>query len=760
MAKVPQYNRQVNAAPLPSVRQEAAADPNAYGASTARAVSGLGQELTSIQDLMYKRQLELKQQDDVRKVMDIRTKINADYMERFYTGENSILRREGLNALEDKTSGRKSAYQDADEYLTTREQDFIGMADNDTQRQLVKNYLFEHNEMYRRNAALHQAKQSEVATDDLVNARIDQARTIALTVYNNPDLFNKNIASLNQEVTAAMMAHGKPKQAIDQKIQEINSKLIASAAEIAINNNDLSGAKSLLERHGASMDPLVRSKYESVVREKVDKEQDYKTLNDITRDPRFQTDGIFDEKKAGEYLRSQKNTGSADGKKVIAAGEQQLGTPYQLGGNGVSATDCGLFTQDTFKKVGVDLGTRAADGQYRNLETKGSTFTDRNQLKEGDLVFFSGTSTRWTPSDDPAAVNDPNKAYKGITHVGIYAGNGKVLQAGSQGVSYADVDAIGEIASYGRVVSGEGVSTPQYSEEKLAWFGSHFRAEAGRQREQQRRDGQKNYESLLDTIYALDGNPSEQLKAIDEATNIPTTKRLALRKSIVNPLIAEQKKAAKETAVGALSELHSKGRLTIEDVHQMAGVFDQGTFQQWISKARESEKGAARNANDIADEQWIKYLPNVPGYEKEEVRKKYIGGLVADMDNNGLQGQDRYTYALDRINNAAKYKDALVNYDKTQTASFDTIVATYGPEVAAAVNAGWIEEKRKNKHAAAPNYGTTLVWLAEAYKTIEKEGWNGPTGIAMTRTIQKGLPLERDLFWQKRDDIAAKMGWE
>ena len=764
MPKIPVYEQQINPTQPPAVRVNMDANPAAFGAQLGAAQQDMGQGMQQVGNLMMQRAVQLQEQENIRKVMELKMKINTDYMNKFYTGDNAILKRDGTNALEDKQAGRKSAYQDADDFLRTKENEYLQLAENNHQRDMLKNYLFEHNELYRRNSAIHQAKQSDIATQAVLDARIEQAGTMALTTYNNPEMFQANLTALNKEVTATLLLQGIPKEVIQQKLKAVSSKVIAGAAEMAINNRDLLGAQQILDRYSSAMDPLVASKYKAAVNEQIGKEEKYMLVNDISQDRRFFTNGTLDETKASAYIREMKRTipGSADGAKVIAAGEKQLGLPYQLGGDGVGSTDCGQFTMDSFKQVGVNLGTRAADGQYRNLETKGATFSDRKQLKEGDLVFFSGTSTRWLPSDDPAAVNDSGKAYKGITHVGIYAGNGKVLQAGSKGVDYADMDSIGQIAGYGRALpEGNSGSAPAYTQEEIAWLDSHIKTEAGRQREAKRRDEQYAYETLLDKVYSLDGSPTEQLKAIDEA-NIPVTKKMALRKSIVEPLASAAKKEAKDTAIGALSELHSSGRLTVEDVHNVANALDKNSVQQWLSKARASERGAARSKNDTYDEMWISMLPSVPGYENDKAqdRKRFIGALVADMDNNGLQGNDRYLYATDRIKNKTMYKDALVSYDKKQTEDFATIIETYGQGVADAVNAGWVQERIKDPKAAAPNYATTLIWLAEAYQLIEQEGWNGPTGLAMTRTLGKGLPLERDLFWQRRDEYANQMGWK
>jgi hypothetical protein len=153
----------------------------------------------------------------------------------------------------------------------------------------------------------------------------------------------------------------------------------------------------------------------------------------------------------------QQGVPAEEGADIIAIGEKQLGKPYKLESNGIDATDCGKFTQDVFAEKGIEFEKRTADGQYYQLEQEGKTFTDEGQLQEGDLVFWDVPSNRerWEPSGDPAAVNVDNQAYKGITHVGIYAGNGKVLQAGGKGVGYINLDTY-PIVSFGRALEGAG----------------------------------------------------------------------------------------------------------------------------------------------------------------------------------------------------------------------------------------------------------------------------------------------------------------
>jgi cell wall-associated NlpC family hydrolase len=107
---------------------------------------------------------------------------------------------------------------------------------------------------------------------------------------------------------------------------------------------------------------------------------------------------------------SQKLSWEAKADAIIATGMKQLGTPYVFGGNtpGV-AFDCSGFVQYAFNLNGFNLLHSAA------LFSQMGTAVAKSDLRKGDLVFLQGTYT------------------SGVSHVGIYLGNNKVLQAGTMG---------------------------------------------------------------------------------------------------------------------------------------------------------------------------------------------------------------------------------------------------------------------------------------------------------------------------------------
>ncbi|PTX60823.1 cell wall-associated NlpC family hydrolase [Melghirimyces profundicolus] len=108
------------------------------------------------------------------------------------------------------------------------------------------------------------------------------------------------------------------------------------------------------------------------------------------------------------------------GDRIIATGEKYLGTPYKFGSSSKTTKtfDCSSFTQRVFAENGVKL-PRTAEPQ-----SKVGVEVPRSELQKGDLVFFKLKG----------------KEHLGIEHVGIYAGNGKILHTyGPGGVRYDDM---------------------------------------------------------------------------------------------------------------------------------------------------------------------------------------------------------------------------------------------------------------------------------------------------------------------------------
>lgn len=109
--------------------------------------------------------------------------------------------------------------------------------------------------------------------------------------------------------------------------------------------------------------------------------------------------------------------------KLIEEAERYLGYPYVWGGDDPSTSfDCSGFVSWIFNATGVaNVGRLGATGLYNACRT-----ITEEEARPGDLIFFSGTLGEGVDGNE------------GITHVGLYVGDGMMIHCGSP-ISYADL---------------------------------------------------------------------------------------------------------------------------------------------------------------------------------------------------------------------------------------------------------------------------------------------------------------------------------
>lgn len=93
--------------------------------------------------------------------------------------------------------------------------------------------------------------------------------------------------------------------------------------------------------------------------------------------------------------------------RILATAERLIGAPYVLGGESPRGVDCSGLVQYAYQQAGIRVPRTTAQ-QFR-------AGRPQRQVLPGDLLFFR--------TDDSGA----------ISHVGIYAGSGRMIHASSGG---------------------------------------------------------------------------------------------------------------------------------------------------------------------------------------------------------------------------------------------------------------------------------------------------------------------------------------
>ena len=129
---------------------------------------------------------------------------------------------------------------------------------------------------------------------------------------------------------------------------------------------------------------------------------------------------------SGSSSSGSSSSGSSTGSKIVAKAKQYLGVPYKWGGSDPSGFDCSGFVYYVLRSMGINV-SRTQTAMYAQ-----GTPVSKSDLQPGDVVFFQNT-------------------YKaGLSHVGIYVGDGQFIHAPSSGkvVSYANLYTDYYIAHY------------------------------------------------------------------------------------------------------------------------------------------------------------------------------------------------------------------------------------------------------------------------------------------------------------------------
>ena len=97
--------------------------------------------------------------------------------------------------------------------------------------------------------------------------------------------------------------------------------------------------------------------------------------------------------------------GSSTAQEALAAAKSKIGKPYVWGATGPNSFDCSGLTSWAFKQAGTSIPRTSS------AQSKAGTKVSVDSLQPGDLVFF----------------------YSPVSHVAMYIGDGKIIEAPNSG---------------------------------------------------------------------------------------------------------------------------------------------------------------------------------------------------------------------------------------------------------------------------------------------------------------------------------------
>lgn len=121
------------------------------------------------------------------------------------------------------------------------------------------------------------------------------------------------------------------------------------------------------------------------------------------------------------------NTNSGNTSSIVSNASKYMGTPYAYGGTSSSGLDCSGLVYKALTEAGIDVPRTTAQG-YKDMADKIS----ESKIKPGDLVFFGANGL--------------------VDHVGIYMGNGQMINATGTKTQITDINQKrAGLIGYGRI---------------------------------------------------------------------------------------------------------------------------------------------------------------------------------------------------------------------------------------------------------------------------------------------------------------------
>lgn len=261
----------------------------------------------------------------------------------------------------------------------------------------------------------HQVKQYEAYRKVTYDNALELDAQEAADNYASPDIVGESIRQALASTAAYYYGQG------DEVTKAAQRKAVGGIAQQVINrayangNDDMAG--DYIEKYGEYLSPALRTNYSKAVHQRVLANMTRNTADVLVSKYGDNPSALYD----AIYNKGEGGSGY-DGNAAVAWMKEQVKNGANWGIN-----TCTKGVNAAITAGGALPGNLWAPTNWDEAKKSGTAFTDRNQLRTGDIVYW------WKPGKDKNADD--------TSHVGIYdAETGKVYQSGTGGFAPMELD--------------------------------------------------------------------------------------------------------------------------------------------------------------------------------------------------------------------------------------------------------------------------------------------------------------------------------
>lgn len=479
----PSVNLNVGSTPTVKV----SGDLNAYGTG-GQGLAALGKAAGQVAVM-----IEQKQEDE-----DKQSILNA--MDLFNKGRYNIMYNDENGLMNTKLEGTAGAGENYTQQISKLRQDVTSNTKLHSRKnqQALDHLMFQSAQQGYQTVDQYEQKQKEAVTDLRYDNNIENQCEFVVKNYNNPQALEDaiNLTAL----TTSMVYGNRGMEFVESKNRAKIGKVVASAIDAQITNEDYAGMRKTLDKYGGYLSANQRASFEKVAYQKESNSYDRKMAKDLVA------------KYGGDEQAAKAALANAEGFRADSGGTNDVvGKVRSLEGKIAYVAEDGT---NCMRTLGMALDGTPYAGQI-NVDQAIATAKANGQLMLPDS---------YTPkAGDIAVVEDGNHAVmvtenggtiqNGKSHNGVYESRQSPKEM------FGKVDYYIRTSDYAKTSDGGGVQHKAMSEDEQDRVMNLYRQEIAANKRIKQYNDKKIFDGVKQSLFSMLQNGTSYADALAWATN-------------------------------------------------------------------------------------------------------------------------------------------------------------------------------------------------------------------------------------------------